>query len=158
MKKLKVTKIRSDIGRPARQKRTLEALGLRKINSSNVLEASPQVLGMIEKVRHMVITEEVDTPVEKKAKKVAPKAKTETKKEPLGKTKQAPKKKEAAAQKTEKNVTEKKKATVKEKSVETAETKKESEPKEETKTKAEKPASKTVKKDTEKSQEKEDNK
>ncbi len=156
MKKLKVTKIRSDIGRPARQKRTLEALGLRKINSFNVLEASPQVLGMIEKVRHMVIAEEVDTPIEKKTKKVASKAKAETKKKEVGKTKQAPKKKEAEGSKPEMKVTEKKEATAKAKSEKPAEAEKEAKPKKETETKSEKPASKTVENDNEKSQEKED--
>ncbi len=57
MAKVKVTKIKSAINRPKRQKATLEALGLRKMNSSNELEASPQVLGMINKVKHLLKVE-----------------------------------------------------------------------------------------------------
>jgi len=54
MAKLKVTQKRSVIGRPARQKATMEALGLRKINATVEVEATPQVLGMIRKVNHLV--------------------------------------------------------------------------------------------------------
>jgi large subunit ribosomal protein L30 len=57
MAKVKVTKIKSAINRPKRQKATLEALGLRKMNSSNELEGSPQVLGMINKVKHLLKVE-----------------------------------------------------------------------------------------------------
>lgn len=59
MAKIKVTQIRSKIGSPKRQKSTLEALGLRKINSSIEVEATPQVLGMVTKVRHLVKVEEL---------------------------------------------------------------------------------------------------
>lgn len=58
-KTLRITQVRSKIGRPARQKRTLEALGLRKINHSREVVATPQVLGMIEKVKHLVSVEEL---------------------------------------------------------------------------------------------------
>jgi large subunit ribosomal protein L30 len=58
MGKIKVTKIRSTIKRPADQKRTMEALGLRKMNSSNEIEDSPQVRGMIRKVSHLLKVEE----------------------------------------------------------------------------------------------------
>ncbi len=58
MKKIKVTLIKSPIDRPERQKLTLKALGLNKTNSSKELEATPQVLGMIRKVTHMVKVEE----------------------------------------------------------------------------------------------------
>ena len=54
MAKLKVTQKRSVIGRPARQKATMEALGLRKINATVEVEATPQVLGMVRKVSHLV--------------------------------------------------------------------------------------------------------
>ncbi|MEI6456334.1 MAG: 50S ribosomal protein L30 [bacterium] len=59
MKKIKITQVRSGIGRPARQKRTLEALGLRKIRHTVEHDATPQILGMVEKVKHLVNVEEV---------------------------------------------------------------------------------------------------
>lgn len=58
MKKVKVTLTRSVIGKTARQKATVIALGLRRTNHSVVKEASPQILGMIEKVKHLVQVEE----------------------------------------------------------------------------------------------------
>lgn len=58
-KKLKITQVRSIIGRPARQKRTMEALGLRRINHSREVVANPQVMGMIEKVKHLITIEEI---------------------------------------------------------------------------------------------------
>ena len=57
--KIKVTQIRSTINRPADQKRTMTALGLRRIRHSVVHNATPQVLGMVYKVKHLVQTEEV---------------------------------------------------------------------------------------------------
>jgi large subunit ribosomal protein L30 len=59
MGKVKVTQVRSAIKRPSNQKRTLEALGLRKINHTVEHTATPQILGMINKVKHLVVTEEV---------------------------------------------------------------------------------------------------
>ena len=59
MKKVKVTQIKSRIGKPVKQKRTLDALGLRKMNQSKEMDLSPQVEGMINKVRHLVKIEEV---------------------------------------------------------------------------------------------------
>ena len=59
MKKIKITQIRSGIGRPLRQKRTLQALGIKKMHHTVEHEATPQILGMVEKVRHLVITEEL---------------------------------------------------------------------------------------------------
>ena len=59
MSKVKVTYVRSAINRPKRQKLTLEALGLRKLNQTKEHEASPQVLGMIEKVKHLLKVEEI---------------------------------------------------------------------------------------------------
>ncbi len=58
-KKLKITQVRSIIGRPARQKRTMAALGLRRINHSREVVANPQVMGMIEKVKHLITVEEI---------------------------------------------------------------------------------------------------
>lgn len=59
MGKIKVTQVRSAIKRTARQKRTLEALGLRKLHQTIEVEATPQVLGMVHKVSHLVKVEEV---------------------------------------------------------------------------------------------------
>lgn len=59
MKKLRITQVRSGIGRPARQKRTLEALGLRKMHHTVEKEVTPQIEGMVAKVKHLVKIEEV---------------------------------------------------------------------------------------------------
>ena len=59
MKKIKVTLVKSPIDRPERQKLTLKALGLNKTNSSREVEATPQILGMIRKVEHMIKVEEL---------------------------------------------------------------------------------------------------
>lgn len=54
MAKLKITQKRSVIGRPGRQKATMEALGLRKINATVEVEGTPQILGMVRKVSHLI--------------------------------------------------------------------------------------------------------
>jgi large subunit ribosomal protein L30 len=54
MAKIKITQTRSKIGSNKRQIATLEALGLKKINSSVELESTPQIVGMIHKVSHLV--------------------------------------------------------------------------------------------------------
>lgn len=59
MAKILVTQVRSKIGRPERQKRTLVALGLRKMNQSVEHEATPQILGMVNAIRHLVKVEEI---------------------------------------------------------------------------------------------------
>ena len=59
MKKIKITQVRSAIDYPERQKLTLQALGLKKLNASKEVEATPQVLGMIRKVEHLVQVEDV---------------------------------------------------------------------------------------------------
>jgi large subunit ribosomal protein L30 len=59
MKKIKITQVKSAIDRPERQKLTLQALGLNKMNSSKEVEATPQILGMVRKVTHLVKVEEV---------------------------------------------------------------------------------------------------
>ncbi len=59
MSKIKVTQVKSGIDRPERQKRTLKALGLRKMNSSIEVEATAQIKGMVTKVLHLVKVEEV---------------------------------------------------------------------------------------------------
>ena len=58
MVKIIITQKKSNIGRSKRQKRTLEALGLRKINSSVEVDTTPQILGMVKKVQHLVSVEE----------------------------------------------------------------------------------------------------
>ncbi len=59
MAKLKITLIRSLIGRQADQRATVKALGLGKINSSVTQDDSPAIRGMIRKVVHLVSVEEV---------------------------------------------------------------------------------------------------
>ncbi|UBM61707.1 50S ribosomal protein L30 [Candidatus Sulfidibacterium hydrothermale] len=59
MTKLRITQVRSAINRPLRQKKTLEALGLKKLNRPKEVESTPQVLGMIEKVKHLLKVEEI---------------------------------------------------------------------------------------------------
>ena len=54
MKKIKVTQVKSVIDRSERQKRTMIALGLKKMNASVEVEATPQILGMVAKVNHLV--------------------------------------------------------------------------------------------------------
>lgn len=59
MKKIKITQVRSAIGRPKDQKATLRALGLRKMHQTVVKVATPQIEGMVAKVSHLVKVEEV---------------------------------------------------------------------------------------------------
>lgn len=54
MDKIKIKQIKSKIGSPETQKRTLAALGLRKINQVVEKDATPEILGMVTKVRHLV--------------------------------------------------------------------------------------------------------
>ena len=59
MSKIKITQVKSAIDRPERQKKTLIALGLKKMNASREVEATPQVLGMIRTVNHLLQVDEV---------------------------------------------------------------------------------------------------
>jgi len=59
MAKLKITQIKSRIGSTQRQKRTLDALGLRKTNAVVEKEITPQIEGMVNKVRHLITIEEI---------------------------------------------------------------------------------------------------
>ena len=59
MKKIKITLVKSPIDRPERQKKTLKALGLNKMNATREIEATPQILGMVRKMNHLVSVEEV---------------------------------------------------------------------------------------------------
>lgn len=54
MATIKIKQIKSGIGRPERQKRTLRALGFKKLNQTIEKEATPQILGMLSKVAHLV--------------------------------------------------------------------------------------------------------
>jgi large subunit ribosomal protein L30 len=60
MSRIRLTQIRSTIKRPARQVKTMEALGLRKINSSVEHNVTPQIMGMVERVRHLLKVEELE--------------------------------------------------------------------------------------------------
>jgi len=59
MAKIRIKQIKSKIDRPENQKRNLEALGLRKLNQTVEHEATPQILGMVRKVSHLVTTENI---------------------------------------------------------------------------------------------------
>ena len=59
MKKIKITQIKCGIDRSERQKQTLIALGLKKLNATKEVEATPQILGMVSKVSHLVKVEEI---------------------------------------------------------------------------------------------------
>ena len=54
MEKIKIKQVRSRIGRPKDQKLTLDALGLTKINMVVEHNATPQILGMVNKVQHLI--------------------------------------------------------------------------------------------------------
>lgn len=58
MAQIKITQVRSTINRPQRQKDTIQALGLGKINRIVVHTASPQIIGMVKRVSHLIKVEE----------------------------------------------------------------------------------------------------
>ena len=60
MKNVKIVQFKSGIGQPERQKRTLAALGIARMHQVVIKEATPQVLGMLAKVQHLVRVEEID--------------------------------------------------------------------------------------------------
>ena len=60
MPKLRITQIKSTIDRIEKQKRTIKALGLGKINRTVTHEATPQIRGMVRSVNHLVTFEEID--------------------------------------------------------------------------------------------------
>ena len=59
MAKIRITQVKSKNGKPERQKRTIEALGIHKLNHSVEHEATRQILGMVVKVRHLVKVENI---------------------------------------------------------------------------------------------------
>lgn len=59
MAKIRITQIKSVIDRSERQKKTIEALGLKKINHSVEVEANAAIIGMVKKVNHLVAVENI---------------------------------------------------------------------------------------------------
>lgn len=59
MSKIKITQVRSGIDRPERQKRTLRALGIHKLNHAVEKENTPQIQGMVRQVNHLIKVENV---------------------------------------------------------------------------------------------------
>ncbi len=59
MAKIKITQVKSGIDRSERQKLTLQALGLNKLNATKEVEATPQIIGMVKKVEHLVKVENI---------------------------------------------------------------------------------------------------
>lgn len=59
MKRIKITLVKSVIDRPETAKRTVTALGIRKLNGSVEVEATPQILGMVRRVQHLVKVEDI---------------------------------------------------------------------------------------------------
>ena len=60
MKRIKITQVKSGIDRNETAKRTLIALGLRKLNASVEVEATPQILGMVKRAGHLLKVEELE--------------------------------------------------------------------------------------------------
>ncbi len=60
MAKIKIKQVVSRINRPVHQRRTLDALGLKKLNREVVKEATPEILGMVKVVRHLVEVTDVE--------------------------------------------------------------------------------------------------
>lgn len=59
MAKIKVTQIKSKIGQPEAQKKILKALGIRKMHQTVEHDDSPQVMGMVNKLKHLVKVEKL---------------------------------------------------------------------------------------------------
>ena len=59
MSKIKIKQLKSSIGRNSKQRKILISLGLNKINRERTLESNPAILGMINKVKHLIKVDEV---------------------------------------------------------------------------------------------------
>lgn len=59
MASIKITQVKSTIDKPKRQKATIAALGIKKMNHTVIKEVTPQILGMVAKVQHLIIVEEI---------------------------------------------------------------------------------------------------
>lgn len=60
MSKLKITQIKSYIGRPEKQRQILRGLGLGKMNKTVILQDTPEIRGMVGKLSHLVTMEEIE--------------------------------------------------------------------------------------------------
>ena len=60
MAMIKVTQLKSGIGRPEKQRATLRGLGLKKLNQESTIADTPEIRGMLKKVSHLVSWEEVE--------------------------------------------------------------------------------------------------
>jgi len=60
MQKIKLIQIKSAIGRNLNQRKILVSLGLNKINRERILESKPSIMGMVEKVKHLLKIEKVE--------------------------------------------------------------------------------------------------
>jgi large subunit ribosomal protein L30 len=58
MANIKITQVKSIIDRSKRQKDTMKALGIKKMHNSVTKEVTPQIMGMVAKVSHLVVVEE----------------------------------------------------------------------------------------------------
>jgi large subunit ribosomal protein L30 len=59
MSRIRVTKVRSTIGQAERVEKNMEALGLTRINSTNELNVTPQIEGILRKVKHLIKIENI---------------------------------------------------------------------------------------------------
>ncbi len=59
MSKVRIKQVKSTIKRPKDQQRTLEALGIRRIGQEREHELTPEIQGMINKVKHLIVVEEI---------------------------------------------------------------------------------------------------
>jgi len=59
-KRLKITLVKSYIGRPQKQRKVLRGMGLEKLNRSVLLNDTPEIRGMVNKVSHLVSVEELE--------------------------------------------------------------------------------------------------
>lgn len=59
MAKIRITSVKSTTDRPKNQKATMKALGLRRMNQSVEVEATPQILGMVKTVQHLIKVENI---------------------------------------------------------------------------------------------------
>lgn len=59
MAKIKITSVKSTTDRPKNQKATMKALGLRKMHQTVEVEATPQILGMVRVIQHLVKVENI---------------------------------------------------------------------------------------------------
>lgn len=59
MKKIRITLVKSIIGRPKVQRLTVQALGIRKMNGFVEKEATPQIIGMVKTIEHLIKVEEI---------------------------------------------------------------------------------------------------